>query len=192
MPKGLKADRAFRQSPFDSEGQRSGRTRCFLSCVAPLAHNCLPAPFGPLCSCPLGLSPLRGDSNVRNILTEKRFQPFGHILPFAPSGGQRSVVGFGPSPLGTERKHLKPFGFQTEKRGRLSPLWGAQQDAIYPQRAESPKGTERKQRVPLPFGDAEEAHSRQYMPKGATLPFGPLRSRVPKGESCFARKGRNI
>ena len=30
------------------------------------------------------------------------------------------------------------------------------------------------------------------MPKGATLPFGPLRSRVPKGESCFARKGRNI
>ena len=85
------------------------------------------------------------------------------VAPLAPLGpsdseGQRSVplcvVGFGPSPLGTERKHLKPFGFrpfgETEMRGRR--LWSV------------PFGDGKKTTC-LPFG--HEAHSRLR-----SVPFG--------------------
>ena len=53
-----------------------------------------------------------------------------------------------------------PFGEQHLK------VQYARSSAIYAQRAESPKGTESPlgiYSVPLPFGDAEEAHSRLYI-----------------------------
>ena len=68
-------------------------------------HNCLPAPFGPLCSCPLGLS----DSNVRNILTEKRSLsdrevssaslPFGDESKAVPQRGRETKNSEGPLAL---------------------------------------------------------------------------------------------
>ena len=143
------------------------------------------------------------------------------------------IVGFGPSPLGTERKQSGTkalwayiAGVSRPQRGVLCP-----KGVSRPQRGErrtNKVGRERKeQRGPfghilrpkgakgatLPFGDGKKA------PKGAApsgplcyicpegvpkdsegplahnclpAPFGPLCSRVPKGESCFARKGRNI
>ena len=97
--------------------------------------------------CQRGYAPLWGRKETEG-------EPLCYIclsLP-APKGAVCAVVGFGPSPLGTERK----------------------------------------QRVPLPFGDAEEAHSRLYMPKGPSLSLGTESPLGIYSGTLFCLKGAYI